>query len=252
MQFQKAFQIILACSILSPLFAFQSDQIFEQANQYYQNSEFELAVENYESILQSGFESGELYFNLGNAYYKIGLLGKARINYERALIWMEGDGDLTHNLEMLKLRLVDQIEPPPQLFINVWWNYLVDLFQTHIWGYIVLFMFWILLIIAAVYLHYRRRGKIKMKGLLVTISIIWLFVMSIWVNKIYLFETENYGIILKSSVTVYAEPVKETTELFVIHEGTRVKVERFNEGWLEIRLEDGKTGWLMEENLEVI
>ena len=91
-----------------------------------------------------------------------------------------------------------------------------------------------------------------MKSVFILTLFIWLFSVIIWLNKIYLFETENYGVILSSTVTVYAEPSQETTELFVIHEGTKVQVQRSSHQWYEIRLADGKTGWLLQDNLEII
>ena len=92
----------------------------------------------------------------------------------------------------------------------------------------------------------------KFKGLFQTILVVWAFVFIIWVNKIYLFETEKHGIILTTTVTVYSEPAENTTELFVIHEGTKVKILRPSGDWLEVRLIDGKTGWLKNNVLDTI
>lgn len=237
---------------ISFTYADLATDMFKEANALYQEGQFEAAIEKYEEILAADYESGELYYNLANAYYKTGNIGKARLNYERALYWLEGDESLTQNLELLKLRLVDQIEKPPKLFITVWWEALLNMFNTYTLGVIVLILFWIVLITAAIFLYYRKRGRIKWKSLFVTFLVLWLFLLTIWINKIYLFETEKYGVILASTVTVHAEPAADTTELFVLHEGTRVKVLRISNSWLEIRLADGKTGWLQSDVLEII
>jgi len=237
---------------ISAAHADQAGDMFLQANQLYQDGKFEAAIEKYESILDANLESGELYYNLANAYYKSGNIGKARLNYERALLWLEGDEAVVQNLELLKLRLIDQIEEPPRLFITVWWNALLNMFNTHTLGIIVLVAFWIVLITAAVFLYFRKRGRLQWKSVFVTSFVIFLLLLTIWINKIYLFETEKYGVILASTITVHAEPAEDTTELFVLHEGTRVKVERNSNGWLEIRLADGKTGWLQGDVLEII
>ena len=229
-----------------------ASDMFAEANQLYQEGNFGQAIEKYQEILNAGYESGELYYNLANAYYKDGNLGRARLNYERALLWLEGDEAVVQNLELLKLRLVDQIEEPPRLFISVWWDALLDVFNSATLGIIVLIIFWIVMVNAAIFMYFRKRGRIKWKSAFVTSLVIWLFLLTVWLNKIYLFETEKYGVILASTITVHAEPAENTTELFVLHEGTRVKVERSSSGWLEIRLADGKTGWLKSSVLEII
>ena len=181
--------------IISVSLADQAADMFTRANKFYQDGQFDEAIEKYESILQARYESGELYYNLANAYYKIGNIGKARLNYERALHWLEGDESVLQNLELLKLRLVDQIEEPPQLFLTVWWNTLLNVFSSHTLGLLVLIFFWIVLISAAIFLYYRRRGRYRWKSLLVTAIIIWLVLLTIWADKIYLFVQQMYTII---------------------------------------------------------
>jgi len=251
MKTKKVFTILVLI-IVNSAFADQWHDQFVDANKLYQDGQFELAIENYEKIIANGYESGDLYFNLGNAYYKTGDIAKSRINYERSLLWLEGDEDLKQNLELLKLRLVDQIEPTPKLFINVWWDTLLKMFSLETIGYIVLSLVWIVLFSAALFLHYRKRGREKLKTFFVSTLIIMVFAGSIWVSKIYQFETVDYGIILNSTVTIYSGPAENSTELFVIHEGTKVKIERSASDWYEIRLEDGKTGWLTQNVLEII
>jgi tetratricopeptide (TPR) repeat protein len=248
--FKKVVALVFLISSLSH--ADLASDMFAEANQFYQEGSFGQAIEKYEEILNAGYESGELYYNLANAFYKEGNIGKARLNYERALLWLEGDEAVTQNLELLKLRLVDQIEEPPRLFISVWWDALLNIFNTSTLGIVVLIIFWIVLVNAAIFMYFRKRGRIKWKSAFVTSLMVWLFLLTIWVNKIYLFETEKYGVILAPTITVHAEPAENTTELFVLHEGTRVRVERSSNGWLEIRLADGKTGWLQSSVLEII
>ena len=156
--------------LTSIVLADQAKDMFNKANQLYQDGQFDAAIEKYEAILAANFESGELYYNLANAYYKIGNIGKARLNYERSLLWLEGDEAVTQNLELLKMRLVDQIEAPPSLFIIDWWNSLLKLFNTNTLGIIVLVLFWIVLISAALFLYYRKRGRIKWRSIFLSIT----------------------------------------------------------------------------------
>jgi tetratricopeptide (TPR) repeat protein len=248
-------KLVLTCFIfllITPLFADQVSENFDQANSYYANGDFVKAIELYQKVREAGFESGALYYNLGNAYYKTGDIGRARLNYERALYFMEGDEALNQNIELLKLKLIDQIEEPPRLFLSVWWEHVLNILDPGTLSKIVLILFYVVLILLALYLHNRKRGRLRMKNAFTVFLFIWLFTVIVWVNKIYLFETEKYGIILSSTVTVHAEPSNDTTELFVIHEGTRVKIERTSSDWYEIRLDDGKTGWVTQKNLEII
>ncbi len=247
-------KIVILLFIVSLNFALanQLQDQFIGANKLYQDGQFENAIALYEDIIAKGYESGDIYFNLGNAYYKLGNIAKSRINYERSLLWLEGDEDVKQNLELLKLRLVDQIEPTPKLFINVWWDSILNTLNIDSFGYIVLTLLWIVLISAAMFLHYRKRGRQKLKGLFILSLVSCILALTIWISKIYQFETENYGVILKSTVTIYSGPAENLTELFVIHEGTKVKIERVTSDWYEIRLEDGKTGWLEQNVLEII
>ena len=248
----KKLFLLFILTIFNFSFANQLQDQFIQANQFYKNGQFEKAIETYESIVANGYESGDLYFNLGNAYYKTGQVAKSRINYERSLLWLEGDEDVGQNLELLKLRLVDQIEPTPKLFIVTWWDKILDSVNIDVLGYIVLALLWIVLINAALFLHYRKRGQLKLRGVFVTSLIICILAVTIWISKIYQFETTEYGVILSSTVTIYSGPAENSTELFVIHEGTKVKIERVTSDWYEIRLEDGKMGWLTQNVIEII
>lgn len=233
-------------------FAEQANDLFAEGNVHYQAGEFELAIEKYELIRSNGMESGELYYNLANAYYKINKLGRARLNYERALEILEGDEAVEQNLELLKSRLVDQIEEPPRLLITEWWMTIINMYNMQTLAIVLLTFLWLTLISAGIFIYFRKRGRIKFKGIFLSFLFCMIFVLTIWLNKIYLFETEKHGVILIPTVTVYAEPAENTTELFVIHEGTEVSILRSSGNWLEVRLIDGKTGWLVNEVLDTI
>lgn len=245
--------------LVSLLFVFTSLAVsgpldlFQKGNELYQQGAYEEALQHYHQILEDGYESGALYFNMGNAYYKLDQLGKARLYYERAAKFMEGDESLTENINILRMRLVDQIEPPPQFFLNVWWQFIINLFPLNALIWIEVVLFWLVLILLSVRIYYRSRGKGKRLGVLYHTALVIFFVITlICIQKIYNLETALHGVIMKPSVTLFAEPKQGGTEMFVLHEGTKVKIERQNQDWFEIRLEDGKTGWLEGDHLEII
>lgn len=226
---------------------------FDSANMHYKNGEYEQAIEEYKKILEYGYESGELYFNLGNAYYKLNELGRARLNYERALQYLKGDEALQQNLKMVELRLVDQIEEPPKLILQVWWEHLLNLFSIGTLAVLVLAVFWGLLILAAYRLYLIRRGrKDWIRTIFIVFFVIFVFFCILFIQKIYIFETEEHGVILADKVTLYAEPAENSTELFVLHEGIKVEIIRSANEWYEVKLVDGKTGWIVDSAIEII
>lgn len=226
---------------------------FQQGNQYYQQGDYEKAAEEYQKIIIQGYESGELYFNLGNAFFKMNKLGQARLYYERAHNLIEGDEALAENIKLLRMRLIDQIDTPPRFFLTAWWNSIPNLLNIDLLVWIEVGLFWLLLSILGIRQYYQSRGKGKRLNILFNLTVILFVVVTvICIQKIYSLETERHAIIMKSSVTLLAEPKLGGTEVFVLHEGTKVKIERENQNWFEIRLEDGKTGWLEQDKLEII
>jgi len=247
------FLLMLVFIFAGSLLAQDAQQLFRQGNQFFQKGDYQKAIQAYQKILQEGYESGELYYNLGNAYFKMGQLGKARLYYERAKRFMPEDDALNENLELLEHRLVDKIQKPPKFFLTVWWESFLGLFSLNLLTYLVAAFFWLFLITWAYYLYMKKqKHKERGKGLIiVTLFIFLLFSITLF-DKINHVDKKNYGVILKPTVTVYSEPRKEATEIFMVHEGTKVKILRRNNGWLEIKLDDGKTGWLRANTLEKV
>lgn len=245
--------IFIFILFLSHLYAEDEQALFMQGNQFYQQSKYEQAAQVYDSILVSGFESGALYFNLGNAWYKMGNLGMARINYERAAKFLKNDQALEENIELLKLQLVDKIQTPPRFVLYVWNDMLLELFSMKALSWVVVALLWIMLFIAAIRQFYLKRGKgDRLKALLLTSVILFVLISLLLSQKIFRAETQIFGVVLKPSVTLYAEPSSTGTEVFILHEGTKMKIRRRKENWLEIMLEDGKTGWIEKSYLEII
>lgn len=244
--------ILLLLTAGTKLFALNADSLFNAANSQYKNGQFEKAAHGYQSLIDQGYASGGTYFNLANAWYKLGKMGLARLNYERAKRFIDGDDALKQNLQMVRLRLVDQIQQPPVFFLTRWWNGLLFLFSLSVWLNIAVALFIVLLIAAAFFLSTRRRGREKGRMLFYLLLIVWLGTGIIATDRYYLFETEQSGIILTPMVTVYSGPGKDATELFVLHEGSKVQIERNSGDWYEIRLADGKRGWLKKSAFEII
>ena len=238
---------IILCPVSAS--AEQAGTLFALANKAYADGKYQQAVELYEQILQKRLASGEVYFNLGNAYYKLNQIGKAILYYEKAEVYLSGDEALEQNLKIARLKIVDKIEPLPILFLTEWWNTAINAFAftTIAWlsfGFFGLTLFWL-----AIYLLVNRRIFVRLAWIAAAVFIIMLVM---FIGKIYQFESSQYGIIFADKISVVGEPTLTGQELFILHEGTKVKINRSLDGWYEISLADGKTGWIKADALEII
>jgi len=246
---QYIYLSILLIVLISLDVSGQSYQLyFESANKDYLEGRYEDAIEKYHKILLDNVESGEVYFNLGNAYYKTNQYGRAILYYEKSRKYLAGDDALEKNLKLARVRIIDKIEPVPQLFLRVWWNKILNLFSIEIYAWITFIIFVFLISIIAIrFLSGRSFNRI-----LAIISSLFIITFFIFLNKVYIFETIQFGIILSQKVAVVSEPNLTGTEVFILHEGTKVQINRTLGEWIEIKIADGKTGWLKTDTLEYI
>ena len=226
----------------------------EDADQAYQKNDYATAVEKYETILKTEGESADLYYNLGNSYYKMKNIAKAVLNYERALLLNPGDADIRFNLEMARSKTVDQVTPVSEVFIVTWINSLVNLMGERAWGVMGIVSFWMMLIALAIYI-FGRRIILKKIGF---IGMILFLLVSVGANVFANTQKDELinrvgAIIMSPSLTVKSTPNESGTDLFVLHEGTKVYIEDNSmKEWKEIRLEDGKKGWVRTNTIERI
>ncbi len=228
-------------------------QTFEQANQLYLQAKYPEAIAEYEKIVESGWESGELYFNLGNAYYKSGIIQKAILNYERAAQLLPRDEDVQFNLQLANLQVVDKIEAVPRLFIYRWIDSMLGLFSLSTMGWIAYSFFVLTLAAFAVFLFARTytQKRISMfAGLLFSAALI-LTMIGFGVQS-YTEANTEFAIVMSDVANIKAAPDSKGNDLFVLHKGLRVQVLDSVNRWRKIRLADGKIGWIPEEDCESI
>ncbi len=227
----------------------QATTLFAMANKAYADGKYQQAVDLYEQILQKKLASGEVYFNLGNAYYKLNQIGKAILYYEKAEVYLAGDEALEQNLKIARLKIVDKIEPIPVLFLVNWWNTAINFFTMTFFAWLCFGVFVLTLILLAIYLLVNRRIFIRLTWIT---TAVFLILLVMFIGKIYQFESSKYGIIFADKISVVGEPTLTGQELFILHQGTKVKINRSLDGWYEISLADGKTGWIKADGLEII
>ena len=150
---------LLPLILVSELPAQSAQILFESANRDYFEGNYEQSIEKYQKILENDVESGEVYFNLGNAYYKLDDYGRAILCFEKAKKYLSGDDALEKNLKLAQFRIIDEIEPIPQLFLQVWWNELLNLFSIEFYAWMSLMLFAILTFLIAVNILQNRNLK---------------------------------------------------------------------------------------------
>jgi tetratricopeptide (TPR) repeat protein len=251
MNFKIIRQIILLIFflIVSSINAQEPGARFNEANQAYAQGDYQNAIDLYSKLLDQGIESGEVYFNLGNAYYKTNDLGRAILYYEKARKFIDGDPALEQNLKLTQLRIVDKIEPIPELFIVEWWSLLIHVFSLDTLLWLSLSIFSILIVLIITQILYTKQFLIR---IIWAVSVLFMLFLVITLSLIYEFETSRFGIILEEKVSVISEPGIGGTEVFILHEGTKVRINRNLNNWFEISIADGKIGWLKQTSLEVI
>ncbi len=143
--------LVLLFSISDLSFALNVDEQMQQAGEYYRNGEFDNAIKIYEELKSEGYEGTSLYFNLANSYYRIGQLGYAILNYERALKLSPSDEDVKHNLAFANLSTVDRIQPLPTFFLFEWWESILASLTVNGWTYLAYIFFILLIILIVIY-----------------------------------------------------------------------------------------------------
>lgn len=240
--------IFIICSV--PVIAQNIFNLVEKGNLHFMNGEYEMAIEVYEAVIDSGYESAELYYNLGNAYYKSNKFTPALINFERANLLNPGDGEIIHNLEMARQFVVDDIDKLPEFLPEVWYKRFIGILKTDQWAYISMITFPLSLLFFLLYLFVRRIRMRKLSfWLAVVIMIISLSTLLFSYHQKKLVYDHSYAIIISPSVTIKSSPDDSGTELFQLHEGTKVEIIDQLGEWKEIKLSDGNAGWLRSDDL---
>ena len=222
--------------------------LLQQAADTYSNGDYKTAISQYEQILASGEAAFEVYYNLGNAYFKNNQIAPAILNYERAARLNPADGDLQHNLAMAKSRTVDKVDMLAVPEFVTGYKSFVNATPADRWGTLSIGAFVLMLAAIASFLYLTQKWAKQMalgSGTLLTLlAIIFFFFgwqQSNWLNS------RKEAIIFQPSITVTSTPDNVGEELFVLHEGTKVRiVERFR-NWVRVRIGDGNTGWVPEK-----
>ena len=246
-------QYIILLLILLSTFSANAQSRKVEADSSYINQNYAKAIEIYESLLQEG-ESAEVYYNLGNSYFKQDEIGKAILNYERALLLQPGNSDINANLDIARAKTVDKVNPNPEVFFVAWTRALINMLPVDIWGFCGIVFFICLLVSLAVYFFSNQVSIRKIGFFSAIISLILCIIANAFAfEQKDVLDNRNNAIVISPSVTIRSTPSEEGTSLFIIHEGRKVSIkDNSMKDWKEIRLEDGKVGWIPVSAIELI
>ncbi len=245
--------VILMVLMIVPDVTATSDSLFQRAIGLYQEEEYEVSLQIFKEILDQGVESPDLYYNMGNAAYRSNNIGHAILYYEKALKMEPSHEDARHNLEFVSRYRVDTFEEVPELFLSTWRKMMVKVLSERSWSVIAILCFLIILGALLIYL-FSKRLLLKKVGFIAAVVGLLLFIItftSALSTHRNIVRPES-GIIISPSVVVRSSPSETGTELFILHEGTKIRVNEEVSGWHNIWVIDGREGWIISGDFESI
>ncbi|MFD0977368.1 tetratricopeptide repeat protein [Salinimicrobium gaetbulicola] len=231
----------------------QNEELFERANQAYADANYDEAVQMYTDILENGETSAALHYNLGNAHYKLNNVAPSIYHYEKALLLAPGDKDVTNNLKFARKMAIDAIEEPSEEGFYGIFSSVTSVFSPTTWAWIGIIS---MLMFVVFFLGYYFSGKVLFKRILFIAGLVFLFLAVsstvVGLLKQNLLENRSYAIIFAEEVEVKSEPNVRSSEVFLLHEGAKVKVTEDFQGWTEIELPNGSQGWIRSKELKLL
>ena len=225
----------------------------KNADDEYKKGNYQQAIKDYEELLKKG-PSVELYYNLGNAYYRTDNMTRAVLNYERALLLSPGDDDIRFNLQMARSKTIDKIAPKSEMFFVTWYKTLVNFTSVDGWARSAIVCLSLALVLALCYLF---GGKPQMRkiGFFGAVVFIAVFILS----NVFAYEqkqilTKRTGAVVTApSAPLKKTPVASSEHDAIIHEGSRVEIiDDTMKDWKQVELEDGREGWILSSQMERI
>jgi len=229
------------------------DSLFLVANDLYQQGQYEQALERYNAVILGGKESADLYYNMGNAAFRSNSIGHAILYYEKAIKLDPAHEDAIHNLDFVSRYRLDAFDQVPVLFLGNWISGFVQLLPEHLWSILAMICFVVILCGLLIYL-FSRHMLLKKLGFISGLAALMLFVITLIsaISRHRDIVNPDSGIILAPSVVVRSSPSESGTELFILHEGTKIEVNEEVSGWQNIKVIDGREGWIQITDFQTI
>ncbi len=230
-----------------------ANDLVKTANSMYKKGNYAEAITLYLQAIPNEKQSPEIFYNIGNAYYKNGNLAKAIVYYERALLIEPNYDDARFNLALVQAKTVDKIDKLDSFFIHRWFDSIANWVSSDVWAKASIILFFSVIALAFLYAFSKQMWlrKSSFYGALIMFLVcsISVFMAKKQKDKI---EQQAYAIVMSPTVTVRSAPDKSGTTVFVLHEGTKVKIKSSLDVWVEIVIDDGNVGWMLQTDMEKI
>lgn len=223
------------------------------ADNEYSKGNYQAAIKKYEQLLKKT-PSAELYYNLGNAYYRTDNIPKAIIAYEKAQRLMPGNADIAHNLSVARSKTIDKMQPQQETFIVAGWNAFVNMFNTNTWAIISIGSLLIIVLLTLTYL-FADMVILRQLGFYGAIVLLVIFIISniCAYSQLKRLKSDDDAIVIQSACNVKKSPEAKAADAAIIHEGTHITItDETIDGWYEVLLDDGTEGWITDDAVERI
>lgn len=240
--------MVLLCSVVG---VSRAADPLNQADSAYNAGNYIRAIQLYDSLVASGYESATLYYNLGNAYYKNDQVGRAVLNFRRALGLDPSMEDARYNLEVASSRAIDKIDIVPEFFMVSYTRSVRELMSTNGWAAWAIGWFLVALAGAVVWLSIYSLGWRKAGFATMIVSLV-LSVVGLWAawGSYDRVSPGTWGVVVHTATPVVSAPNAEGKDLFVLHEGTTLDVLDRSGEWVEVQIASGEKGWVKAEGIE--
>lgn len=239
--------------LLSTLSMAQNETLFEQANTLYNDGNYVEAIDRYKSILNNGEHSAALYFNLGNAYYKLNNIAPSIYYYEKALQLAPNDKDILNNIAFARNMTIDEIDTIPEVGFSKFVNNLTNVMSFDAWAKIAvgLVIVFVILFLSYYFSYATLKKRIAFVVSLAAISLACVSLVLAF-HKYNLEKNDKPAIVFAKEAQIKSEPNLRSAEAFKLHEGTKVQVLDTVNNWKKIKLADGKTGWIVSDDIKAL
>ena len=251
--FSVLFYKIMFVLVTNLSFSQNSENYFKAGNDFYNNGQFEKALDSYFKVLNENYHSAELYFNIGNTYYKLDSIAHSIFYFEKAKKMSSMDRDILNNLGYAENMKIDLIEKLPMSQIENFQIYLFNIFSSNQLGYIIILLLWFFCILFTLY-YFIRNSRLK-KILFLISSLFFLLTALTFIlgtQKSTYDSSLIEAIVFEKQISVNDEPNDRAEVLFNLHEGTKVNILEKLENWLKIKLENGAEGWIKSKGIKQI